>query len=102
MTFCTLWLIFFGPKFDLIILDQIPFPLPFLCLKYKTLFYCHHPDKVLCVNRNGILKKIYRFFMDLFEEIFLLIPYNLSLLYKKYLKKHTSRPTDIYVIYSIL
>ena len=69
MTFCTLWLIFFGPKFDLIILDQIPFPLPFLCLKYKTLFYCHHPDKVLCVNRNGILKKIYRFFMDLFEEI---------------------------------
>ena len=69
MTLCALWLIFFGPKYDLIILDQIPFPLPFLCLKYKTLFYCHHPDKVLCVNRNGVLKKIYRFFIDLFEEI---------------------------------
>ena len=69
MTFCALWLIFFGPKYDLIILDQIPFPLIFLRWKYKTLFYCHHPDKVLCVNRSGILKKIYRFFIDLFEEI---------------------------------
>ena len=69
MTFCALWLIFFGPKYDLIILDQIPFPLPFLCIKYKTLFYCHHPDKVLCTDRRGILKKIYRFFIDTFEEI---------------------------------
>jgi alpha-1,3/alpha-1,6-mannosyltransferase len=69
MTFCALWLIFFGPKYDLIILDQIPFPLPFLCIKYKTLFYCHHPDKVLCTDRRGILKKIYRFFIDSFEEI---------------------------------
>ena len=69
MTFCALWLILFGPKYDLIILDQIPFPLTFLWIKYKTLFYCHHPDKVLCVNRKGILKKIYRFFIDLFEEL---------------------------------
>ena len=66
MTFCALYLIFFGTKYDL---DQIPFPLIFLRWKYKTLFYCHNPDKVLCVNRSGILKKIYRLFIDLSEEI---------------------------------
>ncbi len=35
----------------------------------KTFFYCHYPDKLLCVERSSILKKIYRFFLDYFEEI---------------------------------
>ena len=66
--FCALWLLFFGGKFDLVILDQIPFPIPMLNLRFKTLFYCHHPDKVLCTERSGIMKKIYRFFIDIIEE----------------------------------
>jgi len=34
----------------------------------KCLFYCHFPDKNLCVERNSIFKKIYRFFLDYIEE----------------------------------
>lgn len=69
MTLCALWILFFGEKYDLIILDQIPLPVPLLNIRYKTLFYCHHPDKVLCVERTGILRKLYRLFVDFFEEI---------------------------------
>ena len=35
----------------------------------KTFFYCHFPDKLLCVERKSILKKTYRFFLDYNEEI---------------------------------
>ena len=52
-------------------------PVPLLSIRYKTLFYCHHPDKVLCVNRKGILKKIYRFFIDLLEEITMLFSHRI-------------------------
>ena len=38
---------------------------------YKTIFYCHYPDKLLS-GKRGFLKKIYRFFIDLVEEISLL------------------------------
>jgi len=77
MTLCSLWILFLGPKYDLIILDQIPLPVPLLSIRYKTLFYCHHPDKILCVNRNGILKKIYRFFIDLLEELTMLFSHRI-------------------------
>ena len=77
ITLCSLWILFLGPKYDLIILDQIPLPVPILSIRYKTLFYCHHPDKVLCFNRNGILKKIYRFFIDLLEEITMLFSHRI-------------------------
>ena len=50
--FCALWLLFFGGKFDLVIVDQIPFPIPLLNIRFKTLFYCHHPDKVLYVLKE--------------------------------------------------
>lgn len=77
MTLCALWVIFFGEKFDLVILDQIPLPVPLLSIKYKTLFYCHHPDKVLCVERKSIFKKIYRFFIDLLEELTMLFSHTI-------------------------
>lgn len=68
----SLYLLFFGSGIDLVIADQITFSLPILCLRYKTFFYCHYPDKLLCVERKSILKKVYRFFIDLIEELCLL------------------------------
>ena len=35
----------------------------------RTFFYCHFPDKLLCVERSSYLKKVYRFFLDYNEEI---------------------------------
>ena len=67
--FCALYILFFGGHYDMIVLDQIPFPIPLLNLRFKTFFYCHHPDKVLCVERGGIMKKIYRWVIDTIEEI---------------------------------
>lgn len=67
--FCALYLLFFGGQYDVVVLDQIPFPIPFLNIRFKTFFYCHHPDKLLCVDRRGVLKKIYRYFIDTIEEI---------------------------------
>jgi alpha-1,3/alpha-1,6-mannosyltransferase len=32
------------------------------------MFYCHFPDKLLCTERGGILKKLYRLLIDNFEE----------------------------------
>ncbi|EAR97317.1 alpha-1,3-mannosyltransferase ALG2 (macronuclear) [Tetrahymena thermophila SB210] len=71
--FCTLYLICFGFKFDVVIVDQVSPAVPLLRLfNRKCLFYCHYPDKLLCVERRSILKKIYRFFLDYIEEFSLL------------------------------
>ena len=104
--FCALYVLFFGEKFDLIILDQIPFPIPLLNLRFKTFFYCHHPDKVLCTDRNGIFKKIYRFFIDILEEITILFSHCIVVnsLYTqsvylqnfKILSKYRKKPNVIY------
>ena len=52
--------------------DQVSVVLPLLRLfRIKTIFYCHYPDKLLSGKRNFI-KKIYRFFIDLVEELSLL------------------------------
>lgn len=72
MLFAAIYLILFGGDFDLVIVDQIPLPLPILNLRFTTFFYCHFPDKLLCVERRSISKKIYRFFIDLLEELTLL------------------------------
>ena len=69
MIFCALWPKFFGTKYDLIILGQIPFPIIFLLWKYKTLFYCHNPDNVICVNRSGILKKFIDFLLIYLKKL---------------------------------
>jgi alpha-1,3/alpha-1,6-mannosyltransferase len=65
----TLWAIFFGGRFDVYIVDQNSNILPLLWLfRKKTIFYLHYPDKLLCQNREGFLKKAYRFVMDFSEE----------------------------------
>jgi len=72
MLFAAIYLILFGGHFDLVIVDQIPLPVPLLKLRFNTMFYCHFPDKLLCVERRSFFKRIYRFFIDLLEEITML------------------------------
>jgi len=70
MLLCTLYVILFKGKFQLISLDQVPLPIPFIRVftRAKILFYCHYPDKLLCVERASRLKRIYRWFIDTIEE----------------------------------
>jgi alpha-1,3/alpha-1,6-mannosyltransferase len=66
---CTLWMICYGPQFDAVVCDQVSISLPLLKLfRYRTIFYCHFPDKLLS-GKRGFIKSIYRFFIDLWEEI---------------------------------
>jgi len=69
MLLAAIYLVLFGGKFDMIIVDQIPLPIPILNLRFKTFFYCHFPDKLLCVERKSLIKRVYRFFIDLIEEM---------------------------------
>jgi alpha-1,3/alpha-1,6-mannosyltransferase len=71
---CTIWLILFNQaNYSAVVADQVSVVLPLLRLfGYKTIFYCHYPDKLLAGKRQNILKKIYRFVIDLVEEISLL------------------------------
>ena len=56
----------------MVVADQVSVVLPLLRLfGIKTIFYCHYPDKLLSGRRNA-LKKIYRYFIDLVEEMSLL------------------------------
>lgn len=70
---CVIWLIVHHRRsFDVVVADQVSVVLPLLRLfGIKTIFYCHYPDKLLSGRRNFI-KKIYRFFIDLVEEVSLL------------------------------
>ena len=34
-----------------------------------VLFYCHYPDKLLCTERAGLFKRIYRKPIDWLEEV---------------------------------
>lgn len=68
----SLYLIIFGGSRDLVIVDQITLSLPLLMFRYKTFFYCHYPDKLLCTERKSCFKRIYRFFIDLTEELCLI------------------------------
>jgi len=72
LTIAALFLLFFGGDYDLVIVDQISLPLPLLRLRFKTFFYCHWPDKLLCLKRQGIFRKIYRFILDNLEEFTML------------------------------
>jgi len=79
MILAALYIIFYGGYYDCIIVDQVSVCVPLLRLfRRKVLFYCHFPDKLLCVERRSIFKRFYRFFLDFFEEI-TLIPANLIL-----------------------
>ncbi|CAG8455795.1 4889_t:CDS:2 [Funneliformis caledonium] len=66
----TLSMIFWdGTKYDVIFVDQLSASVPLLRLTgAKILFYCHFPDKLL-TKRESILKKIYRYPVDLMEEL---------------------------------
>lgn len=68
-----MWLILYNSQtYEVVVADQVSVVLPILRLcGYKTIFYCHYPDKLLS-GRRGFLKKIYRFFIDLVEELSLL------------------------------
>ena len=69
---CALWIILCATEeYDYFILDQVSTPLPLLRFFYhkKIMFYCHHPDKLLCTNRSNPIMKFYRFFLDLIEEL---------------------------------
>jgi alpha-1,3/alpha-1,6-mannosyltransferase len=69
MLFAAIYLILFGGHFDLVIIDQIPLPIPLLNIRFKTFFYCHFPDKLLCVERTSAFKRFYRLVIDSLEEL---------------------------------
>eukprot|EP00752_Nemacystus_decipiens_P011475 g10188.t1 len=48
--------------------DGVSAPVPLLRLAGPVLFYCHFPDKLLCVRRGSLLKRVYRWPLDLLEE----------------------------------
>ena len=57
-------------KCNAIFLDGISAPIPLLLLSFTPIiFYCHFPDKYLCVERNSYFKKVYRRLIDWIEEI---------------------------------
>lgn len=79
MMLAAIYIVLYGGHYDCIIVDQVSVCVPILRLfRRKVLFYCHFPDKLLCVERSSYLKRFYRFFLDFFEEI-TLIPVNLIL-----------------------
>lgn len=70
MVYVALYLIFVsGLAFDIVFVDQVSACIPFLKLKRsaKVLFYCHFPDQLL-TQRQTLLKKFYRYFLDTLEE----------------------------------
>jgi alpha-1,3/alpha-1,6-mannosyltransferase/myotubularin-related protein 1/2 len=55
---------------DFVFMDGVSESIPLLTLLgIPVLFYCHFPDKLLCIERKSYSKKIYRFMIDTFEEI---------------------------------
>jgi alpha-1,3/alpha-1,6-mannosyltransferase len=69
MMLCALYVLVMCGRFDLYVVDQVSLPVPLLRLRSRVLFYCHHPDKLLCTNRGNILMKAYRTVLDFFEEV---------------------------------
>jgi alpha-1,3/alpha-1,6-mannosyltransferase len=72
MFLCSLSVMLFEKEtIHYVVIDQVSFPIPLLRLKFSNvLFYCHHPDKCLSTNdKQNKFKKVYRFFLDLAEEL---------------------------------
>lgn len=58
-------------EYDVIIIDQVPFCIPFLrCFrKSKILYYCHYPESCkTSKRRRNIFVAIYGYFLDWLEE----------------------------------
>ena len=73
MFWACLRLIWSDRHFDIIFLDQVSYVIPLLKFSSncdKIVFYCHHPDLLLSSRKDiSLLKQMYRFFLDRFEEI---------------------------------
>lgn len=60
-------------RFDVAVVDIVSLPLlVFSLFRYKSLFYCHYPDKLLAQSLaprspQSLLKRIYRTFVDALE-----------------------------------
>uniref|UniRef100_A0A0G4F3A6 Alpha-1,3/1,6-mannosyltransferase ALG2 n=1 Tax=Chromera velia CCMP2878 TaxID=1169474 RepID=A0A0G4F3A6_9ALVE len=59
-----------GQVYSVVITDQVSAinPLARLLICKKLLFYCHFPDLLLCTDRGGSLKSLYRSAIDWVEE----------------------------------
>jgi alpha-1,3/alpha-1,6-mannosyltransferase len=65
----SIYQLFSRHKEHVVFIDGVSAPIPFL--KFAGLavfFYCHFPDKLLCVDRGGPLKRSYRYIVDAIEE----------------------------------
>ncbi|GBG24704.1 Alpha-1,3/1,6-mannosyltransferase ALG2 [Hondaea fermentalgiana] len=60
----------FVPRPEVIFCDQVSHVVPLLraLTGAQVVFYCHFPDKLLCVDRGSALKRLYRAPMDWWEE----------------------------------
>lgn len=55
---------------DVVIIDGVSAPIPILQFAgIPVLFYCHYPDKLLCVQRRSIWKRLYREVIDWVEDV---------------------------------
>lgn len=70
MFFISLYFVLSCSGSDLVVVDQITFPIPLLRLfRHKVLYYCHFPEALLNDNKPSKLGKIYRFILDWIEVI---------------------------------
>jgi alpha-1,3/alpha-1,6-mannosyltransferase len=69
MLLASLFIVLYGGHYDVIFVDQVSAVLPILAFtNAKIVFYCHFPDKLLCVERGSALKSMYRRPIDYIEE----------------------------------
>lgn len=55
---------------ELVFMDGVSASIPlFRLFNLPVMFYCHFPDKLLCVDRGSIFKQLYRKVIDSIEEI---------------------------------
>mmetsp|Transcript_5306 Transcript_5306/g.9972 ORF Transcript_5306/g.9972 Transcript_5306/m.9972 type:complete len:453 (+) Transcript_5306:153-1511(+) len=61
----------FGDNPDVVFCDQVSHVVPLLrwATGKRVLFYCHFPDKLLCTDRGSLVKRVYRYPIDLWEEL---------------------------------
>ena len=69
MLYVATYVVVTQPRPIAIFCDSISIPIPLLRLLSPVLFYCHFPDKMLCVERSSFLKRLYRFPLDWMEEV---------------------------------
>ena len=57
-------------EYECVVVDQVSGVLPLLrFFGFKTIFYCHYPDKLLVQPSSNPIKRVYRFILDLMEEV---------------------------------